>query len=56
VIILLGGIIFVMEFLLLAKFPDFKRINKPENCGNQCVNEIFAEEKEGVNLKLKPLF
>jgi hypothetical protein len=45
-----------MEFLLPAKFPDFKHINKPENCGNQCANEIFAEEKEDYYFSRRWLF
>jgi hypothetical protein len=45
VTILFGGIVSFVGFLLLSKFPDFKRINRPEDYGNQFVIEIVNEEK-----------
>lgn len=43
--ILFGGVISFIGFLLLAKFPSFKRMNKPEEYGNQFVIEILNEGK-----------
>lgn len=45
VTILLGGIVSFVGFLLLSKFPDFKRIKRPEDYGNQFVIEIVKREK-----------
>lgn len=41
--VLFGGVISFVGFLLLSRFPSFKRINQPQEYGNKFVIQIQSE-------------